>query len=159
MDTYHAAHWSSDPSRLSSSEEEEECRYRNTHHKRTKQQGNGQQQRSQDSWTWERDLDYVITWEEIDRWSVDPGRVPEPAWDSLEQCEEGYRRMESARRHGRKPERQTQTKNVLGGGTRGVWRSQVGDLRQLPVLSGEREGDRAGTVLCGGAHSFPSACA
>ena len=27
MDTYHAAHWSSDPSRYSSSEEEEECRY------------------------------------------------------------------------------------------------------------------------------------
>ena len=27
MDTYHAAYWSSDPSRFSSSEEEEECRY------------------------------------------------------------------------------------------------------------------------------------
>ena len=36
------------------------------------------------------------TWEEIERWSVDPERVPEPAWDSLEQCEEGYRRMELA---------------------------------------------------------------
>jgi hypothetical protein len=27
MDTYHAAHWSSDPFRLSSSEEEEEIHY------------------------------------------------------------------------------------------------------------------------------------
>ena len=41
--------------------------------------------------------DYT-TWEEIDRWAVDPERVPEPAWDSLEQCEEGYRRMESKRK-------------------------------------------------------------
>ena len=31
-------------------------------------------------------------------------------------------------------------KNVLGEGTWGVWRSQVGDLRQLPVLTVEREG-------------------
>jgi hypothetical protein len=51
-------------------------------------------QRYQDFWTWERDLDYVTTWEEIDRWVVDPGRVPEPVWDSLEQCDEGNLRME-----------------------------------------------------------------
>ena len=73
-----------------------------------------------------RSMDYT-TWEEIDRWAVDPGRVPEPTWDSMEQCAEGYRRMElerQARRRGRKPESQ------------GVWRGQVGDLRQLPVLSG-----------------------
>ena len=53
-------------------------------------------------------MDYT-TWEEIDRWAVNPGGVPEPAWDSLEQCEEGYRRMElatQARRRGRKPESQ-----------------------------------------------------
>jgi hypothetical protein len=30
-------------------------------------------------------------------------------------------------------------KNFLGGGTQGVWRSQVGDLRQLPVLTRELE--------------------
>ena len=36
-------------------------------------------------------------------------------------------------------------KNVLGVGTWGVWRSQVGDLRQLPMLTVEREGPRAGT--------------
>uniref|UniRef100_A0A8L0DPT6 Uncharacterized protein n=1 Tax=Oncorhynchus mykiss TaxID=8022 RepID=A0A8L0DPT6_ONCMY len=130
MNTYHAALWSSYLS-------PEDDRYRTTHQKRTKQCGNGQQQqRSQDSWTWERDLDYVTTWEEIDRWSVDPGRVPEPAWDSLEQCEEGYRRMELARRS-RKPERQPQ--KCLGGGTGGVWRSQVGDLRQLRRARGTRQ--------------------
>jgi hypothetical protein len=62
-----------------------------THHNRTKQRGNGQEQerqRCQDFWTWEQNLGST-TWEEIDRWAVDPGRVPEPAWDSLEQCEEG----------------------------------------------------------------------
>ena len=43
-----------------------------------------------------RGTDYT-TWEEIDRWAADPERVQEPAWDSLQQCEEGYRRMESKR--------------------------------------------------------------
>ena len=81
-----------------------------------------------------KDLGYT-TWEEIDRWAINPGRVPEPAWDSLVQCEEGYRRMEAARRRGRKPVSQTQT--FLGGGYKGVWRSQVGDLRQLPELTVE----------------------
>ncbi|XP_064877213.1 uncharacterized protein LOC135572713 [Oncorhynchus nerka] len=95
-------------------EEDQDSRDRITHQKRTKRHGNGQQQqRCQDFWTWERDLDCVTTWEEIDRWVVDPGRVPEPAWDSLEQCEEGYWQMESARRRCRKPERQPQ--NFLGG--------------------------------------------
>jgi hypothetical protein len=62
--------------------------------------------------------DYT-TWEEIDRWAVDPGRVPEPAWDSLEQCEEGYRRMElerQARRRRRKPVSQPQECIGRGGG-------------------------------------------
>ena len=40
-------------------------------------------------------------------------------------------------------------KNVLGGGTRGVWLSQEGDLSQLPVLTVEREGPEA--------HGFPGA--
>ncbi|XP_031650345.1 uncharacterized protein LOC109884283 isoform X3 [Oncorhynchus kisutch] len=88
---------------------QEESRYRTTYHNRTKRRGDRQRQqerqRCQDNWTWEQNLDYT-TWEEIDRWAVDSGRVPEPAWDSLEQCEEGYRRMElekRARRRGRKP--------------------------------------------------------
>ena len=57
------------------------------------------------------------TWEEIDRGAVDPERVPEPAWDSMEQCAEGYRRMEfakQAQRCGRKPEIQPQ-KFIFGG--------------------------------------------
>jgi hypothetical protein len=33
--------------------------------------------------------EWVTTWEEIEKWSIDPGRVPEPTWDSMEQCEEG----------------------------------------------------------------------
>ena len=149
MNNHHAAFWSASLS-------PEENPYRITHHNRTKRRGNRQQQkqqqekeqrqqqqeqqqRGQDFGTWEQNLDYT-TWEEIDRWAVDPGRVLEPVWDSLEQCEEGYRRMElekRARRRGRKPESQPQ--KCLGGGTQEVWRSQVGDLRQLPVLTGGRE--------------------
>ena len=66
VNTYHVASWS-DP--YSSSDEEEEiCRYRNTHQQRTKRCGNGQQQqqqqqqqRCQDSWTWEDVLARVAT--------------------------------------------------------------------------------------------------
>ena len=49
---------------LPHSEEEEECRYRNTHQQRTKQWGKGQQQRqrTQDSWTWEEILDGKGPW-------------------------------------------------------------------------------------------------
>ena len=58
---YHAAHWYSDPSYYSSSEDEDENRYRNTHHKRTKQHGT-QEQLVQDSWTWEEILDGKGPW-------------------------------------------------------------------------------------------------
>jgi hypothetical protein len=53
INNHHAAFWSSSLS-------PEDDHYRITHHQRTKQRGNGQQQerqRYQDSWTWERDLD------------------------------------------------------------------------------------------------------
>jgi hypothetical protein len=66
--------------------------YRITHHSRTEQRVNRQRQLEQrredvmDS----RGMEYT-TWEEIDRWAADPERVQVPAWDSLEQCEEGYR--------------------------------------------------------------------
>lgn len=78
----------------------------------------GGTQRLVEKWTWEKD-EWVTTWEEVERWSIDPGRVPGPAWDSLEQCEEGYRRMEERRRYkgtrlARKPERQPQD-YFLGG--------------------------------------------
>ena len=93
MYAYHAAPWSSPAA----------SRYRTTHQPRTKQHGIRQQ----------RDLDYVTTWDEIDRWSVDPERVPETAWDSLEQCEEGHRRMEF------KEAREAAAKIYWGGGIRG----------------------------------------
>lgn len=94
-----------------------------------------ERQRCQDFGTREQNLDYT-TWEEIDRWAVDPGSVPEPAWDSMEQCEEGYRRIRlatRARRRGRKPERQPQ--KCIGGGTGRVWQSQELDLSQLPLFT------------------------
>ena len=141
---YHAAFWSSSPST-------QENRYRITHHNTTKRRGETQQQQER-----QQCLDYT-TWEEIDRWAVDPGRVPEPAWDSLEQCEEGYRRMErQARRRGRKPESQPQ--KCIGGGTQEVWRSQVGDLRQLPVLTGEREGPGRHRVMLWSARCLQCGC-
>jgi hypothetical protein len=55
MYSHHAALWSSDPYYSFSSEGD--SRDRITHHQRTKQRGNGQQQPSQDSWTWEEILD------------------------------------------------------------------------------------------------------
>jgi hypothetical protein len=56
--------------------------------------------------------------------------VPEHAWDSLEQCEEVYQRMElaSQTRLAKEPKRQHGTPDS-------VWQSQVGDLSQLPVLT------------------------
>ena len=61
MNTYHAAHWSSDPSYYSSSEEKED-HYRITHQPRNKQRGNGQWQKSHDAWTWEEILDGKGPW-------------------------------------------------------------------------------------------------
>ena len=134
MDTYHAAP-RSDP--YSSSDEEEICRYRNTHQPRTKQRGNRQQQQQQErqryleNWTWEEILDDKGPWKQ-------PGEYRRPKAE-LEAAKAERRHYEElARQRGWKPERQP--KNVLGGGTQGVWRSQEGDLRQLPVLTGEREG-------------------
>ena len=129
MDTYDAANWS-DLS-YSSSEEDEE-RSRITHHQRTKQRGNGQQQqqRSQDSWTWEEILAGKGPW-------AQPGEYRRPKPEQEAAKAERRRYEEAARQRGWKPERQTQ--KLLGGGTRGVWRSQVGDLHQLPVLTMERE--------------------
>ena len=108
MNTYHAAHWS-DIS-YSSSEEDEDKRYRITHHQRTKQRGNGQQhqeQRYKEEWTWEDILDGkgCYTWEEI---LAGRDRLP---WEQVEAA----RRAEAAgegnqwyegTRLARKPERQ-----------------------------------------------------
>ena len=72
----------------------EERRYRITHHTRTEQRVNRQLEQRREDVMDSRGMEYT-TWEEIDRWAADPERVQEPAWDSLQQCEEGYRRMES----------------------------------------------------------------
>ena len=98
-------------------------RYRITHQPRTKQRGKEQ-----------RYLEEVTTWDEIERWSVDPGRVSEPTWDSLEQCEEGFRRMELATRTRQRNRDERHPQKCR------VWLSQVGDLSQLPVLTVERGG-------------------
>ena len=73
----------------------DEVHYRITHHSQTEQRVNWQDLKEDvmDG----RSRDYT-TWEEIDRWAADPERVQEPAWDSLQQCEEGYTRMESRRK-------------------------------------------------------------
>ncbi|XP_064857655.1 uncharacterized protein LOC135560192 [Oncorhynchus nerka] len=81
-----------------------------------KPQRRQQQQQQQQRPASEQSLDYT-TWEEIDRWAVDPGRVPEPAWDSMEQCKEGYRRMRLAK-PARQYERQPQIFFFWGGHTR-----------------------------------------
>ena len=131
MDNYHAAYWSSDPFRLSSSEEEEEIHYRITHQNRTKRRGKGQrrqqqqqqQQRpaSQEEWTWEDVLDGkgCYTWEEIlagkDRlpWEqVEAARKAEAAGERSWQCEEPARQCD-------RYERQPQI--FFGGGAHEGW--------------------------------------
>ena len=122
MNTYHAALWSP----------HYDDRDRITNQQWTKQRGNGQQrQRTQDSWTWEEILDGEGPW-------AQPGEYCHPKAEREAVKAERRRYEEAARRRGWKPESQPQ--KCIGGSTRGVWRSQVGDLRQLPVLSGEREG-------------------
>ena len=89
----------------------------------------------------EMDLGGDIRWS---RSTVQPGeyRCPkeelEAAKAERRYYEEKYRRIEEQRRYEgtrliRKPEREPQ--DFLGGGTRGNWLSQVGDLSQLLVLS------------------------
>ena len=103
-----------------------------------------QEKRKQEQPKEEYSMDYT-SWEEIDRWAVDPGRVPEPAWDSMEQCAEGYRRMrlaKQARRRGRKPG--NQPKNVLGGGLTGSMATSGRRPAQTPcAYRGARETGQA----------------
>ena len=105
MNTYHAAHWSSDPSYYSSSSEEEDNRYRITHHQGTKQRGNGQQQRQQqrspDSWTWEEILDGKGPW-------AQPGEYRRPKAELEAAKAERRWYEEAARQRGLNPERQSQ---------------------------------------------------
>ena len=106
----------------------DEVRYRITHHSQTEQRVNWQEPKEEvmDS----RSMEYTL-WEEIDRWAADPERVQEPAWDSLQQCEEGYRRMESKRKA-----RRLRAKTESNGGERREreWLSQESDLSLLSLL-------------------------
>ena len=110
MNTYHAAFWS-DP--YSSSDEEEEiCRYRNTHEQRTKWRGNGQQQqrpKTQDSWTWEEILDGRGPWAQSGEY-----RRPNAELEAAKAERHWYE--EAARRRGWKPESQPQ--KIIGGSHR-----------------------------------------
>jgi hypothetical protein len=121
-DTYHAAYWS-DPSY--SSLDEEEIRYSNTYQPRTKQCGI-EQQRPLDSWTWEEILNGKEPWAQA-------GEYRRPK-EELEAARAERRRYEEVARQRNRHNRQHQT--FLGGGTRGVWRSLVGDLSPLLVLTG-----------------------
>ena len=125
MNYNHAAFWSSSPST-------EESRYRTTHHNRTKRRGDRQRQQEQrkEEWTWEDELDGKGPW-------AQPGEYRRPK-EELEAAKAERRWYEEAARwRGWKPESQPQ--KCIGGGTQEVWQSQVGDLRQLPVLTGGRE--------------------
>ncbi|KAM9405826.1 uncharacterized protein ACWYII_028930 [Salvelinus alpinus] len=79
-----AAYWSTDPSLLSSSEDEEsDSPYRITHNARTKRQGKTQRSKGQEKkeqWTWDDILDGkgCYTWEEI---LAGRDRLP---WEQLE---------------------------------------------------------------------------
>ncbi|XP_052379828.1 uncharacterized protein LOC127931382 [Oncorhynchus keta] len=116
MDNYHATYWSSDPFRLSSSEEEEEIHYRITHQNRTKRRGKGQrrqqqqhqQQRppSQDSWTWEEILNGEGPWARAGE-----NRSPKA---ELEAAKAERRQYEEPARQCDRYERQPQ--NFFGGG-------------------------------------------
>ena len=134
MNNNHAAFWSDSPS-------PKENRYRITHHKRTKQRVNRQEQREEtrnkDFWTWEEILDGRGPWakpgecsrpkeqpkEEVWTWEdelegrgpwAQPGEYRRPK-EELEAAKAERRRYEeAARRSGWKPERQPQ--KFLGGG-------------------------------------------
>ncbi|XP_052314142.1 proline-rich protein 36-like isoform X1 [Oncorhynchus keta] len=133
MNTYHAALWS-DPSSTS------ECRYRNTHHQRTKQRGNGQEQERQrylENWTWEEILDGKGPW-------AQPGEYCRPKAE-LEAAKAERRRYEKAAwQRGWKPERQPQ---IFWGGryTRSVAKSS---RRPEPTPHAYRRARGTGQAPC-----------
>ena len=117
MNTYYAAPWSSSPS-------PDDKRYRTTHQERTKQRGNGQQQRPElhDSWTWEEILDDKVPWAQAGEYRRPKAELEAVKAESWLEAREAAPKMYWGRGHTMR------------------WRSQVGNLRQLPVLTGEREG-------------------
>ncbi|XP_064811670.1 uncharacterized protein LOC135526929 isoform X3 [Oncorhynchus masou masou] len=109
-----------------------ENRYRITHHNRTKRRCDRQRQQEQceEYWTWEDELDGKGPW-------AQPGEYRRPKVELEATKAERRWYEEAARRRGWKPESQPQ--KCIGGGSLEVWRSQVGDLRQLPVVTGGLE--------------------
>jgi hypothetical protein len=84
-----------------------------------------------------RGMEYT-TWDEIDRLAADPDRLPEPAWDSLEQCEEDYRRMESKSKTRRcRAKHESHPQILIGGGLRE--RVAESGVRPEPTLPVNRE--------------------
>ncbi|KAM9503999.1 uncharacterized protein ACWYII_000997 [Salvelinus alpinus] len=88
-----------------------------THHQRTKQHGNGQQQRSQDSWTWEEILDSKGPWAQAGEY-----RRPKAELEAAKAERRWYE--EAARKRGWKPERQPQ--KCIGGRHTGSVAGSVG---------------------------------
>ncbi|XP_052336221.1 homeobox protein Dlx4a-like isoform X1 [Oncorhynchus keta] len=126
--------------KLGLTQTQEESRYRITHHNRTKRRGDRQRQQEQrkEEWTWDVVLDGkgCYTWEEI---LAGKDRLP---WVQVEAARRAEAAGERSRRYegtrlARKPESQPQ--KIIWRGTQEVWRSQIGDLRQLPVLTGGLE--------------------
>ena len=91
MHSHHAAHLST----------QYDDRDRITHLQWTKQRGNGQQQRSQDFWTWEEILDGKGPW-------AQPGEYSRPKAELEAAKAERSWYEEAARRRSWKPERQPQ---------------------------------------------------
>ena len=67
----------------------------------------------------------------------------------MEAAKAEWRHYEELARQRNRDERQPQ--KCIGGGTRGVWLSQVGDLSQLPMLTVERGGPGRHRVMPWGA--------
>jgi hypothetical protein len=117
MNNFHAALWS----------HSNDDHYRITHQPRTKQRGIDQEQKVLDSWTWEEILDGKGPWAQAGEY-----RRPKAELEAAKAEQQRYEEVARQRdRHERQP-----PKMFWGGGTRGVWQSQVGDLSLLLVFTG-----------------------
>ena len=94
-----------------------------------------QEQRYKEEWTWEDILDGkgCYSWGEILA-----GRDHGNRWRQPGERRQQVKGASALREHGWQGSPRSSPKNVLGGGTRGVWLNQVGNLSQLPMLNMER---------------------
>ena len=113
------------------------------------QQKKRQQERHKEEWTWEDELDGDGPWTQPEE-----HRRPKAELEAAKAERRWFE--EAAPKQGWKPECQPQ--KCIGGGTQEVWRSQVGDLRQLPVLTGEREGPGRHRVMLWSARGRQCGC-